>query len=239
MVVVLSVAFAALGTPATASAATSDLPPPSASPEEVRQQADDVLARPEFQRPEPSIVDKAQSWLQEQIGRVLQRLVSGDGASVLGWLILLGAIAAIAFFLARLGRTVQADPRQVTGITVERSRRPDEWDAEAERLEGEGEWKAALRCRFRALVGTLVAQGHVDDVPGRTTGEYRAEVAAALPGVDRAFAGATLIFEAAWYGNQPTGGGENRRFRALADEVLAAGRAVDSAGPTAAELVSP
>lgn len=223
--------------PTRADAGDSALPPPSAPPEEVRQQADDVLARPEFQRPEPNVVDKVQSWIQEQIGRVLEGLVSGNGASLLGWLILLGAIAAIAFFLARLSRTVQVNPRQVTGITVERSRSAQEWDTEAARLEGDGEWKAALRCRFRALTTTLVAQGMVDDVPGRTAGEYRAEVAAALPDVSHGFAEATLLFEAAWYGNQSTGPDESRKFQDLAADVVAAARVTARSGSLTPEAV--
>lgn len=208
---------------APAGAGEPGVPPaPTQSPDEVRQAADDVLSRPEFRRPEPNVVEKAMAWLQERFGRVLQGLTSGDGASLIGWAVMVAAIAAIVFLLARLTRTVQVDPRRSTSVSIERARSADEWDAEAERFERDEQWKAALRCRFRALVASLVQRGQVDDVPGRTAGEYRAEVASALPEVSDAFAEATALFEDAWYGDRPTGARENARFRELAATVQAA-----------------
>lgn len=217
-------------------------PAPTQSPDEVRQAADDVLDGAEFQRPEPNAFEKARAWIEERVGRVLQGLVTGDGASVLGWIVLIGALVAIAFLLARLGRSVQRDPGKAAEISVERSRTADQWADEAERLEGRGEWKLALRCRFRALVATLVEQGRVDDVPGRTAGEYRAEVDVALPEVAADFAEATYLFEDAWYGDEPTGAAENARFRSLADAVVAVSAKHRGAGAgevvTEAEAVS-
>jgi hypothetical protein len=81
-----------------------------------------------------------------------------------------------------------------------------------------------LRCRYRALVADLAGRGLVDEVPGRTTGEYRAEVGENVPRVAPEFAGATELFEAAWYGNRPTGEEESQRFRRLADQVMAGAR---------------
>src|SRR4051794_34878952 len=123
-------------------------PAPTSAPNDVRQTADDVLARPEFQRPEPNLFDKARDWVGERIGRVLQSLTSGGGASLLGWGVMLLAIAAIVFLLARFSRTVQADPRRAAEVSVERTRTSAQWADEAERLEREGEWKLALRARF-------------------------------------------------------------------------------------------
>ena len=133
---------------------------------------------------------------------------------------------------------MQRDPGREAAVSIERSRRADQWEAEAERLEAAGDWKPALRARFRALVATLVERGHVDDVPGRTTGEYRAEVRAGLPEAADAFAGATYLFEDAWYGDEPTGEVENARFRALATDVLAhAPKRASSEVATDAEMV--
>ncbi len=205
----------------SADPAPGELPPPTASPAEVRQAADDILASAEFQRPEPNIVDRARSWLEEQFGRLLQRVTTGDGASLVGWAILIGAVVAIVVLLARFGRSVQRDPGREAAVSVERARTSAQWEAEAERLEADGAWKLALRARFRSLVAALVERGLVDDVPGRTTGEYRGEVRAGLPEAADAFAGATYLFEDAWYGDEPTGEVENARFRALAADVLA------------------
>ena len=223
----------------SAGTAPGALPAPSTPPDEVRQRTDDILAQPEFRRPEPNLVERARTWVEEQFGRLLQRVTTGDGASLLGWAVLVAAVVAIVVLLARFGRTVQHDPARSASVSVERSRTPDQWEAEAERLEADGRWKLALRARFRALVATLVERGHVDDVPGRTTGEYRAEVRAGLPEAADAFAGATYLFEDAWYGDEPTGKAENGRFRALAADVLAhAPKRASAEVATDAEVVS-
>jgi hypothetical protein len=101
-------------------------------------------------------------------------------------------------------------------------RRPAaEWRAEAEAHETAGRWRPALRCRYRALVADLASRGLVEEVPGRTTGEYRRQVDAAVPDVAPAFDGATLLFEGAWYGGRDTGADDAARFRALEARVLA------------------
>ncbi len=215
-------------------------PAPTQSADEVRQTADDVLDGAEFQRPEPNAFERGRAWVEERIGRILQGLVTGDGASILGWVVLIAAIVAIAFLLARLGRSVQRDPAHAAEVSVERTRTAAQWVDEAERLERDGEWKLALRGRFRALVAILVEQGRVDDVPGRTAGEYRAEIDVVLPEVSADFAEATFLFEDAWYGDEPTGAAENVRFRALAGAVVAASAKRRRAGDvvTEAEAVS-
>jgi hypothetical protein len=60
----------------------------------------------------------------------------------------------------------------------------------------------------------------VEEVPGRTSGEYRGEVGRNLPTSADAFAGATELFERAWYGRRPTGADDAARFRDLARRVL-------------------
>jgi hypothetical protein len=95
-----------------------------------------------------------------------------------------------------------------------------QWLDAAERAEAAGDWREGLRCRHRALVARLVEEGVVDDVAGRTTGEYRREVGRALPGAAGEFAGATELFERAWYGAAATGPEERARFGALAEQVL-------------------
>lgn len=219
--VVLAAPGGPTGTGEPSDVPPGELPEPATSPAEVREAADDVLSGREFQRAEPNLIDRALDWISEQIGRLLQRVTTGDGASLLGWAVMLAAIVAIVVLLVRFGRTVQRDPGNDAEVRVDRRRTAAQWEDEAEQHEAGGEWKLALRCRFRALIATLVERGHVDDVPGRTTGEYRAEVRAGLPDVADAFAGATYLFEDAWYGDEPTGEAENARFRAFAADVLA------------------
>ncbi len=97
---------------------------------------------------------------------------------------------------------------------------PADWLAEAAACEARGDWQAALRARYRALVAELARRGLVDEIPGRTTGEYRAEVAANLPLAAPEFSNATDLFELAVYGHAPTGPEDASRVRQLSDRVL-------------------
>jgi hypothetical protein len=193
------------------------------SPEEVREQAEAVLARPEFDQAEPSPIDRAIEWIGERLGDLLGRgNEAAAGSRVFGYLVLAAGVAVCGYLLYRwLGRlraeTEPVDPAVVTGDPTSR---PSDWRAAAERLEARGEWKEALRCRYRVLVSELVERELVDDVPGRTAGEYRAEVGAGLPAVAPAFSEASDLFELAWYADAPTGAEENRRIRGLTDQVL-------------------
>jgi hypothetical protein len=100
-------------------------------------------------------------------------------------------------------------------------RRPAaDWRAEAEAHERAGAWRPAVRCRYRALVAELAARGLVDEVPGRTAGEYRHQVRRNLPDAAADFAGATELFELAWYGRAEPGAPEASRVRELSGRVL-------------------
>jgi len=190
------------------------------SPEEVRQLADEIVARPEFQQPEPSLIEQARDWVTRRLGELLDAATGGGAGSVVGVIVLVALVVLVVWLTLRIGRTVQVDGR-LPGVTVEgvHRRSPDEWRAEAERQEAEGRWKEALRSRYRALVGELVAEGLLEDVAGRTTGELRADVDHRAPDRAESFGAATELFELAWYADRHTGPDENARFRALSDRV--------------------
>ncbi|MGZ4704259.1 MAG: DUF4129 domain-containing protein [Acidimicrobiales bacterium] len=208
------------GTAAIARAA-DELPVPTQDPSTSNQKADQILGRDEFQRAQPGFFQRAQQWLGERLAGLISGLFTGGVGSAVAWVILASALALIAVVAVRVGRTVQPDPtRSGPSMQVEVRRSPIEWRREAERFEARGEWKAALRCRYRALVADLVARKVVRDLAGHTTGEYRADVTAALPDAAAEFAGATELFERAWYGDRPTGADENARFRELAERVV-------------------
>ena len=81
-----------------------------------------------------------------------------------------------------------------------------------------------MRARYRALVADLAGRGVVDEIPGRTAGEYQAELGANLPAAAPPFAGATELFEGARYGQRPTASADAAHFRELADRVLQVAR---------------
>jgi hypothetical protein len=193
------------------------------TPEEIREQADAVLARPDYDQAEPSPVDRAVEWIGERLGDVLGRgTEAAAGSRLLGYLVLAVGLVACAYLLYRWLRRAQAAAPAEDGptTTIEGSAGPSAWRAAAERLEAEARWKEALRCRYRVLVSELVERDLVADVPGRTAGEYRREVGAGLPDAAPAFSEASDLFELAWYADAPTGEAENERIRGLTDEVL-------------------
>jgi hypothetical protein len=194
------------------------------SPEEVRDLADEILARPEFDHGEPGLLARFQEWLAERLTDLFEGLTGGGRGSLVGIVVLLVALAAVVLLVIRLS----SRPGGSGGVGRARSapvrpgRPPSaaDWLRDAEAAETAGRWKEGLRCRHRALVAGLAEQGVIDEIPGRTAGEYRADVARALPGAATDFGGATDLFERAWYGDRPTGEEERRRFGTLAERVL-------------------
>lgn len=208
----------------SAGRAQETLPPPEAGAEEIRQAADEILSRPEFQEPPRSLYQRVLDWIGDLISEAIGALVSGGTGAIVAWALLLAVIALVAYLVVR---TVQGDRRRspadapvAFGIEADDRRPADEWVADAERFEGEGRWREAIRCRYRAIVAGLARSGVVDEVPGRTAGEYRVLVGHGRPAVAEQFAGATDLFERAWYG-EDAGPEGSRSIRELAARVEA------------------
>lgn len=199
------------------------LPPSAHDPQAVRDLADKILADPRYDRPPKSIPDRILGWFGEQLGRVFGSLVGSGAGTLVAWVLVLGAVGLVVYLVVRYGRVGQL-PRPLdrsAKVMVELTRTPSEWRAEAAALEAAGRWKEGLRCRHRALIAELVRRGAIPEQPGRTAGEYVRDVAVSLPDAAPALAAATELFEAAWYGDAPTGSDEAARFEALAAKVLA------------------
>jgi hypothetical protein len=226
-IVGLTAAGSASATSALPSAATGvggaadALPVPTQDPSTSNQKADEILSRSEFEEVQPGVYDRVIQWIGDAVSTLIEGLFTGGAGTAVAWVILAAAVVLVAMLALRVGRTLQTDPsRSVARVQVEVRRSPIEWSREAEAFEARGEWKAALRCRYRALVADLVSRKVVRDQPGHTTGEYRSDVTAALPGAAAEFGGASELFERAWYGDRPTGPDESSRFRELAEVVI-------------------
>ncbi len=199
------------------------LPPPDHDPSSVRELADEILAHPRYDRPGKSIPDRVLEWLGEQLATLIESLVGGGGGTVVAWIILLGFAGAVVFLLVRYGKVTLPSPAPPgePEVMVELTRSAREWRDEADRLEAEGRWRDALRCRYRALVADLVRRGTIPEQAGRTAGEHARDVAARQPDAAVPFAAATELFEAVWYGGADAGPDEAARFRDLDARVLA------------------
>jgi hypothetical protein len=196
------------------------LPVPEANPRRVHEAIDAILARREFV-PEPrSLLERAWDWVLDQLGELLGALFDAGAGSAVGWVVVaLFSLVAVALAV-RFSRRLHSDP-VVAGPSGGSPRRSvTDWRADAAAHEAAGNWRAALRCRWRALVADLAGRGLVEEVPGRTAGEYRRQVASALPSVAPDFDAATNLFEAAWYGDRPADADQAERLRLLSERVL-------------------
>ncbi len=199
----------------------AELPVSRRDPDQVAAAVHRVLSRPEYQQPAKPWLTRIRDDIIDWLGRVLATVA---GAGIGAWIMLAVVLALVVLVAVRIFRDVSRDPASGVSVYTARSRPPADWRAEAEAHERAGEWRQALRCRYRALVADLAGRGLLEEVPGRTAGEYRAELNASLPVASPSFRGATELFEGAWYGHQPTDQGDAVRFRQLADSVLAAAR---------------
>lgn len=216
------------------------------SPE--RDRVSEVMSRPEFAYPR-SIPERIGDWMGDRIDDLFNRAPSpsidpraaagGGLSSLLGWLLVIVALAVLVVVVVLVVRRwvprvrERTDPE--TTVETEHRRAASQWAREAAAHEAAGEWKLAIRARFRELVRVLVDRGQVADLPGRTTGELLFDLEATTPGAVEDFGAAALLFELPWYADVPTGRSDSERFRELADQVLAAGvaRRIDTA-PVAA-----
>jgi len=189
----------------------------------VRAAAHAILSQPQFRQTPESPIDRFRHWLGQQIAHALSGALSGR-VTIIGAVALAAIAALLVWLVVRVTRRVQLDPT-VGGVVVgTRGMAPAEWMRMALACEQRGDWRGALRARYRALIGELTGRGLLTDMAGRTTGEYRDEVRVSLPGTAEDFGGATELFEHAVYGAEPTGPEESRRIQQLADRVLQAAR---------------
>ena len=103
---------------------------------------------------------------------------------------------------------------------VDHERPPDTWRSAAEEHRHAGRYRQAIRCEYRALVGDLARAGIVDEIPGRTSGEERVQLAELAPQVAPDFDAAADIFDEAWFSDHEVGSDHDQRFLAAERVVL-------------------
>jgi hypothetical protein len=193
---------------------------PDRDPEQVRVAVREVLSRPEFRPPDRSLAERVIDWVLETIGRLLAALGGSGAGGIVGLVLLALVVLGVIVLAGRFSRGLTPSREVAAAVPGGARRSAAEWRAQAEAQERAGAWREAVRSRYRALVAELAARGLVEEIPGRTAGEYRQEVRRSLPDAAPDFAGATELFEVAWYGRAPTGPREAGHLRDLSDRVL-------------------
>jgi hypothetical protein len=157
--------------------------------------------------------------------------------SLLLWLILGAAVVGLLYVLVRWvvtsrgagrrrsqttkGDDDEPDVIEAGAVAIDRTREPVDWRREADAHRRAGLYRDSVRCRYRALVGDLARQGIIDEIPGRTTGEERAQLRVAAPAACATFDAAADLFDGAWYGRSDVVAADEERFRSLESDVLA------------------
>ncbi len=159
-----------------------------------------------------------------------------DWLGMLLWLVLIAAVLAmlvyvVRYLIGRSGRGRQKPKREVeeddldqveqAAVSIDRSREPTNWRAEADEHRRAGRYREALRCRYRALVGDLARRGLIDEIPGRTTGEERTQLRQVQPEAGSPFTSAADLFDGAWYGHHAVDADDDDRFQSFERDVLA------------------
>lgn len=180
--------------------------PSPIDPEAARRAARDILSGPEYDEAQPGLVERTVSWVLDRLGDFFGALTGGGPGGVVGWIVGIALLALAVWLLARTLRVPSvARPGSSDGFEIgtESRRHAGVWLAEAGRLTAAGDHRGAMRCRYQALVARLVTDGVLDDIPGRTAGEYRTELTARRPECADLIAAVTSRFETTWYGGAP------------------------------------
>ncbi len=222
-------------------------------PEVARQTADEILARPEYQPEQPSLLVRMLRWLAHHLRfRPPQRSAgvtpqSNGRMSPISTVVLLLVVAVVAYLVYRLVQTLVRE-----GWPRRRRRAADDDEveveqdapsagaslAEADRLEAEGRWREAVQARYRSTVGRLSGAGWVTPRPGTSPGELRRDVEIAVPEVQPPFSGLTGDYEDVWYGGAEPDAARMEAVRAAAAAVVAGTEQLAAAGRRPARVAA-
>jgi hypothetical protein len=159
------------------------------------------------------------------IGTVLQWLV---------WIVFFALVVALVVLLVRaamgLGgrgrrrrrRRTDDEPEaeMLGGVRIDTSREPADWRRDADAHRAAGRFRDAVRCRYRALVGDLARAALIDEIPGRTTGEERVQLADVAPPASEPFDRVAGLFDDTWYGDRTATDADVAEVERLEHEVL-------------------
>lgn len=181
----------------------------------------DVLTRPEFANAQRSwfaeLRERIRTWFLERLADVF----GSEAGPLIAWALVALVVLVAVVVLVRAFRGLRrgGDLATTPAVTIVTPRRPQEWLADARAARERGDRAEAVRCAYRAVVAFLAARGDLDEVPGRTVGEYRQQLAGTAPARVTSFARASDVFERVWYARRPATDDDVDRVLAVAGEL--------------------
>ncbi len=179
------------------------------------------LAKPEYHVDDPSLFQRAVTWIIEKVADLIDRasqVVPGGpwGLAVIALVIML-VIAAVLWRGGPVRRSGAGD----AALFVGRPRSAAEHRAAAERAAGAARWEEAVLERYRAIVRSLEERTVLEPRPGRTADEAAAAAGVALPLLAQNLKAAAETFDAVVYGGRAATSTDDRFLREL-DHAAAA-----------------
>ena len=179
----------------------AELGPLGHDPGDVRSRAEDLLSRAPFTDHGPGPIRRLLSHLGDLVAGFLGEVLDGVfGSGLLPWFLVVLGIVVVAWLVWRITRGLAVDRSIAEVPAASVTRDAAAWHADADAAEARGDRREALRLRYAAMVASLLAEGTLEDVPGRTVRELDTEVARADPAIAEQVAAAGERFDAAIYG---------------------------------------
>ena len=178
------------------------------------------------------LAEQADRWLQRIVDLFIRILVErGQGGGV-NWGFLLAVVillVAIGLVVWRVGLPRWRPRRRDAAVAVDSNRPAADYRAMAEQHASRGDWAAAVRDRFRALVRELEAQAILDIRPARTAWEAAYRTSQVLPTCGEALQAGAESFNAVVYGDRPADSAAYQQMVAIEEQVTAAAGQADLA----------
>ncbi|HWL38017.1 MAG TPA: DUF4129 domain-containing protein [Frankiaceae bacterium] len=184
-----------------------------------REEAERELRKSIYHVRDEPPVQRFINWLLERLDDAFEAAINVTPGGLPSLVVLAVVIVAIVVAL-RLGlgptglRDALTDRRKGAAATS-----AAEYRAEAERLAAAGDFKEAVRARFRAVIRELEERAVLDPRPGRTAGEIAREGSAAVPGIAVDLRDAATTFDQVWYGRRDATDADYARVREADDRI--------------------
>lgn len=168
---------------------------------DVDRTIEQVLREPAFTTARPSWLERLRDDVRQWFFERLATLFESGAGTVLAWtLVGLAAVVGVLVVVRAMRDVRRGAVAEAGAGAVTITRRPAaDWLADARAAREAGDPAEAVRCGYRAVVAGLASSGGVDEVPGRTVGEYRAQVREHRPELLDDFVRASDVFERVWY----------------------------------------
>ena len=203
--------------------------------DEARRRAAEELAKAKYGGTPEWLVELAQRadrWIGRIVDLITRILTQRDSAGGVNWGFLLAVVIlliAIALVVWRVGLP-RWRPRHRDAVVAADSTRPaGDYRVLAEQHAAQGDWPAAVRDRFRALVRELETQAILDVRPARTAWEAAYRASQVLPSCREALQSGAASFNAVVYGDRPADSAAYRQMVAVDEQVTTAAGEVDLA----------